>query len=167
MANAFEIGTHAVVIGVGATAVMDLWALFLRRCFGISSLDYAVLGRWIGHVARGRVTHESIGRAAPIRHERLIGWSAHYSIGVIFAAVLLAGAGLQWLDRPTLVPPLIVSWVTLIAPFLIMQPAMGLGIAASRTPRPATARLRSIVTHTVYGAGLYGSAWFWKVVADW
>jgi hypothetical protein len=39
-----------------------------------------------------------------------------------------------------------------------MQPGMGAGIAASKTPNPNVARLRSIVTHTVYGIGLYGSA---------
>ena len=42
-----------------------------------------------------------------------------------------------------------------------MQPAMGAGIAASKTPRPRVARLRSLVTHTVYGVGLYVSAWLW------
>ncbi len=41
------------------------------------------------------------------------------------------------------------------APFFVMQPAMGAGIAASRTPRPAIARLHSLVTHAVFGLGLY------------
>ena len=53
----------------------------------------------------------------------------------------------------------IASFVTLVAPFFIMQPAMGAGIAASNTARPNVARLRSIATHTVYGIGLYVSAW--------
>jgi hypothetical protein len=39
-----------------------------------------------------------------------------------------------------------------------MQPAMGAGIAASRTPNPSAARLRNLATHTVYGIGLYLSA---------
>jgi hypothetical protein len=84
---------------------------------------------------------------------------------VLFAALLLAIWGLEWLKRPTLMPPLIVSSATLVAPFLLMQPAMGAGIAASRTPRPNVARLRSVVTHTVYGIGLYASAWIWAVLA--
>jgi hypothetical protein len=36
-----------------------------------------------------------------------------------------------------------------------MQPSFGLGIAASRTPNPTQARLKSLVTHTVFGIGLY------------
>ena len=164
MDNTLNIAAHAIVIGVGATAVMDLWAAFLWRCCRVASLDYALLGRWIGHFPRGRFRHESIGQAAPVRHERLIGWSAHYTIGVVFAALLVAISGLEWLKRPTLIPALIVSSATLVAPFFVMQPAMGAGIAASRTPRPNLARLRSVVTHTVYGIGLYASAWTWAVL---
>jgi hypothetical protein len=91
--------------------------------------------------------------------------SAHYAIGVTFAAGLLAITGLEWLQRPTLPQPLIVSYVTLAAPFFVMQPAMGAGIAASRTPRPNRARLRSVITHTVYGLGLYASAWIWVLLS--
>jgi hypothetical protein len=158
MDYALNLVAHAVVIGAGATILMDLWAAFLRRSFGVASLDLALLGRWIGHFPRGRFRHESIARGAPVKGERLIGWSAHYTIGVTFAALLLAVWGVDWLDQPTLMPPLIVGWVTLVAPFFVMQPAMGAGIASSRTPRPAVARLRSIVTHTVYGLGLYAIA---------
>ncbi|MCB8813907.1 DUF2938 domain-containing protein, partial [Escherichia coli] len=76
---------RAVLIGVGATLVMDLWALLLKRLFNAPSLDYAMVGRWIGHLPRGRLTHPGIARSAPIAGERAIGWIAHYAIGVLFA----------------------------------------------------------------------------------
>jgi hypothetical protein len=57
-----------------------------------------------------------------------------------------------------LLPALIVGLITVAAPFLIMQPGMGAGIAA-KTPNPTAARLRSLATHAVFGIGLYGSAW--------
>jgi hypothetical protein len=47
---------------------------------------------------------------------------------------------------------------TVAAPFLLMQPGMGAGLAARRSPRPAAARLHSLVTHAVFGLGLYASA---------
>lgn len=165
--NALDLFARAFVIGVGATLAMDLWAAFLRRCCGVSSLDYALLGRWIAHFARGRFRHDSIAHAIPIRYERAVGWSAHYTIGVLFAVLLLVIAGAEWVQHPTLIPPLLVSTVTLVAPFFIMQPAMGAGIAASRTQRPNLARLRSLVTHTVYGVGLYASAWLWMILSRW
>jgi hypothetical protein len=48
---------------------------------------------------------------------------------------------------------------TVAAPFFLMQPGMGAGIAASRTPRPNAARLQSLLTHAVFGLGLYITAW--------
>lgn len=165
MKDLLTIIASAAVIGVGATVIMDVWALVLRRGFGVASLDLALLGRWIGHLARGTFKHERIANATPIRHERIIGWSAHYTIGVTFATVMLAIWGVEWLHAPTLMPPFIVSTLTLAAPFLVMQPAMGAGIASSRTPRPNLARLRSLATHTVYGVGLYLAALTWTVLA--
>ena len=40
-----------------------------------------------------------------------------------------------------------------------MQPAMGAGIAASRTPNRAAARMRSFITHAIFGISLYAAAW--------
>jgi len=40
----------AIATGIGATLVVDLWNLFLKRGFGIPSLDYCLLGRWLRHI---------------------------------------------------------------------------------------------------------------------
>jgi hypothetical protein len=158
MSEGLEIVVRVVLIGIGATVVLDLWNAFLKRLFGVSSLNMGMLGRWFGHFPRGRFMHDSIGEASPIPGERIIGWSAHYAIGITWAALLVAISGLDWGRHPTPLPALIVGLVTLIAPFFIMQPGMGIGIAASKAPTPNVARLKSIVSHTVYGIGLYGSA---------
>ena len=158
MSEELEVVIRAALIGVGATVMLDLWNVFLKRLFGVPSLSMGMLGRWFGHFLRGRFMHDNIAEALPIPGERLIGWSAHYAIGITWAALLLAIWGLDWARRPTLLPAMIVGLVTLIAPFFIMQPGMGLGIAASKAPRPNVARLKSIASHTVYGVGLYGSA---------
>jgi hypothetical protein len=147
-----------VLIGVGGSALMDLWALFARRAFGIQGLDYALLGRWIGHFPRGRFFHQRIAASDPIRGERPLGWVAHYSIGIVFACMLLAIWGVDWARSPTLWPALLVGLGTIVAPWFILQPGMGAGIAASRTPNPRAARLRNLATHTVYGMGLYLTA---------
>jgi hypothetical protein len=47
---------------------------------------------------------------------------------------------------------------TVVFPFFILQPSLGLGIAASKTPKPMQARLKSLATHTIFGIGLYVSA---------
>ena len=149
----------AVPIGVGATAVMDFWALSRKRLLGIPPLDYGLVGRWLAYVARGRFRHDRISASPPVRGERLIGWTAHYLIGIALAALLLALWGLEWARRPAIGPALIVGIGSVTAPFLLMQPGMGAGIAASRTPRPAAARLQSVVTHAIFGLGLYAAGW--------
>lgn len=158
MSAAAELALRAVVIGAGATATMDLWAAALRR-MGVPSLDLAHLGRWIAHLPRGRWAHASIARAEPVRGERLLGWTAHYSIGVGFAALLLAWSGLGWARSPTPLPALLVGVVTVLAPWLVLQPAIGAGVASSKTARPLFNATKSLVTHTVFGLGLYASAW--------
>jgi len=158
MYDAVTLPLLAVAIGAGATLAMDLWGLAQRVWFGIKPLDYGMVGRWLGHMPRGRFFHDAIGQAPAIPAERLIGWIAHYLTGIVFAGVLLAVWGPQWACRPTIGPALIVALVTVAFPFLLMQPGMGAGIAASRTPKPGIARLRSIVTHAVFGLGLYVSA---------
>jgi len=158
MSNTVEFALRAALIGAGATAMMDIWALCRGRFLGVPAFSYGLVGRWLGHIARGQFAHDSIAKASPIRGERLIGWAAHYAIGVVFAALLLAIWGLDWARRPTLLPALLVGLVTLAAPFFLMQPGMGAGIASSKTPNPNAARFRSLVTHLVFGIGLYASA---------
>lgn len=158
MDEAIEFAVYSIVIGVGATVLIDLWALALTRSFGIPSMNWALVGRWIGHMPAGRFVHDGIGKSTPINGETAIGWIAHYAIGVAFAGVLLAIWGLDWARAPALFPALIVGWATIAAPFFLMQPGLGLGIAAAKTPKPAVARLRSLLTHTVFGFGLYLSA---------
>ena len=148
-----------LIIGIGATAVMDLWGIARKQLLGIASPDYGLVGRWLAHMTRGRFRHESIAAAPPVHGERLIGWVAHYLIGIAFAAVLIGIWGLAWVQRPTISPALIVGIGAVAAPFLLMQPGMGAGIAASRTPRPAAARVQSLITHAVFGLGLYAAGW--------
>lgn len=158
MTEQIEFVLRSVLIGVGATAAIDVWNFFLRRVFGVRSLDYRMLGRWIGHLPRGEIVHDSIAKATSIRGELAIGWIAHYLIGETFAALLVAIWGLEWARSPSLLPALLVGLVTVVAPFFVLQPGMGAGIAASKTPNPNVARLKSLATHLVYGIGLYGTA---------
>jgi hypothetical protein len=146
-----------LLTGIGATAVTDLWSVVRLRLFGMASPNYALVGRWVAWLPRGRFFHEPISATPPVRGERLIGWMVHYLIGIAFAALLPGVWGPEWIRQPTLLPALLLGIGTVAAPFLVMQPAMGAGIAANRTPRPAASRLQSLITHTIFGLGLYAS----------
>jgi hypothetical protein len=153
-----EMLLRVVALGVGATLVMDAWVLLLKHLFGVTGLDYRFVGRWIGHMTRGQFAHASIKSAPAVTGETLIGWVAHYTTGILFAAGLVAVWGQNWLTAPTIFPALATGIVTLAAPFFVMQPALGLGFAGSRSPNPAQARARSLITHTVFGIGLFLTA---------
>ena len=148
----------AILVGIGATVVIDLWNLFLKRAFSIPSLNYCLLGRWLGHMTEGTFRHTSIGAAAQKPFECTTGWIAHYTIGVVFAVVFVVLVSSDWLARPTLGPALLYGIGTVLFPLFIMQPSFGLGVAASRTPNPSQARLKSLGTHAAFGLGLYASA---------
>ena len=131
-----------LVIGAGATLVMDGWGVVRKRLLGMSAMDYGLVGRWLAYLPRERFRHERIAATPPVRGERLIGWTVHYLTGIAFAGVLLALWGIDWARNPTLAPALMVGIGSVAAPFLVMQ-----------------ARVQSLVTHTVFGLGLYAAAW--------
>lgn len=154
----------SVAIGIGATAFMDAVAWFQRRFFGIPGLNYALVGRWVIGLSNGRVFHHTILQSPPRRYERAMGWSFHYCTGVGFVSLMLMLVGSDWPLAPTLWPPVLIGVLSLSAPFLIMQPAFGFGLAGSKTPSPWGARHRSVVAHLSFGVGVYGAGLIWAQV---
>ncbi len=159
-----EFWKHALAMGLVATALIDIWGIARKRLLGTPAPNYALLGRWLGHMPSGRFHHHAIAAVPAVRGERLIGWTSHYLVGIAFAALLLCAWGLEWVQHPTLMPAVVVGIGTVAAPFLVMQPGMGAGIAARRTPRPHAARMQSLVTHTLFGIGLYIGGWISHVL---
>jgi len=145
----------AILIGIGATIVMDIWALVRKKLFGVPLANYGLVWRWIAHMPSGQFYQENINKTPPVYAEHTLGWVLHYLIGVIFAVLLVAIYGVQWIENPALMPALVFGIVTVIAPLFLMQPGLGAGIAASRTPQPNIIRLHSLIMHSVFGLGLY------------
>jgi hypothetical protein len=148
---------HVALVGLGATVLMDLWLWGLKR-LGVPTLSFALVGRWVGHLARGQWAHTAIAKAPPVRHEAALGWLVHYGVGLAFAAVLVAWCGIGWLQQPSVSAALAFGVGSAVVPLFVMQPAMGAGIASRKTPAPLKNCLKSLATHTVFGVGLYLSA---------
>jgi len=144
-----------ILIGIGATLTFDLWGLLLKHTFKIAPSNFCLVGRLILYMPEGTLKHSKIGSVPQKSAECVAGWLAHYLIGIAFAIIFVAFTGTDWLQRPTLIPAIVFGVVTVLAPFFIMQPALGLGVAASKTVNPMQARLRSLMNHTVFGGGLY------------
>src|SRR5512134_3787916 len=112
-----ELFMDSILIGTGATLVMDARTLLRKRLFGTPLADYGLVGRWIAWMPRGRFRHERIAATPAVHGERLIGWTAHYLIGIGFAAGLLALWGTNWAREPKLGPALLFGIVSVAAPF--------------------------------------------------
>jgi len=154
---------HVVLIGVGATAVMDLWLLLLLWLKVPTS--FRLIGRWIGNMPRGKFAHASIAKAPPVAGEVGLGWLTHYAVGIAYACLLVCVQGIEWSRQPSLLPALSVGVGTVVVPLFAMQPAMGGGFAASRTPAPLKTCVRSVANHAVFGTGLYLAALFIQWIA--
>jgi hypothetical protein len=148
---------RVVLVGVGATVLLDVWLGLLER-LGVPTLDIALIGRWVGHAFRGTFVHPSIRGAVRIPGERALGWIMHYAVGIVFAALLFAVTGTAWSQNPSPRAAVIVGVLTVLFPLFVMQPAMGAGFAASKTPSPWKSCARSIASHAIFGVGLYVSA---------
>jgi hypothetical protein len=151
--------SSAILMGLGATLTFDLWGAFLKRAFKITPSNICLVGRWLRYMPAGTFTHANIVSAPPKSAECAVGWMAHYLIGITFASVFVVIVGSSWLQHPTLLPAILFGAATVLAPFCLMQPAMGLGFAAARTAHPAQARLRSLMNHIAFGVGLYLFGW--------
>ena len=147
----------ALVIGIFATALLDLWNLLLNRLFGFPLPNWGMVGRWFGHLAKGRFLHTPIAHSPAFRQEQMMGWIGHYLIGIVFAAALLLIWGMAWARSPTLMPALIVGWVTILCGWLILSPGLGNGFAAAKTANPLRARLLNVAGHTIFGLGLWSA----------
>jgi hypothetical protein len=122
-----------------------------------------MVGRWIRYMPEGIFRHANISAAPQKSAECMIGWIAHYMIEIAFSLAFVALAGSNWLQHPTLIPAILFGVITVLAPFFVMQPAFGFGVAVSKTSNPAQARLRSLMNHAVFGVVLY----FFGLVMSW
>jgi len=153
-----EILWRSVVIGIGATALMDVWALFLHAAIGQPLPNWGFVGRWVWHLRRGKVFHDDIAAAEPFASEMALGWVFHYAVGIAYALILVAIVGTDWLVAPRFLPAWIWGLVTVGAGWFLLAPGLGAGWALAKTPNPGKGRLLNLIAHTVFALGLYGTA---------
>ena len=154
----WELIWRGSIIGIGATLAMDLWAMFLTLAFRQPKANWAPVGRWFYHLKFGTVFHQTIADAAPYRHEQALGWIAHYAVGIAYGIILVLALGSSWLAEPTLLPAWIWAIATVAAGWFLLQPGLGLGWAASKTPNPNKVRALNLLAHTAFGLGLWLTA---------
>ena len=160
-----SIAFRGLVIGLLATVLIDVWALVLKHLLKLPTTNWAMVGRWVGHLPEGRFVHRKIADATPVAGEAPLGWATHYAIGLVY------GVGYLWLMRdvvaqpPGLVSAIAFSVVLLAAPWFVLLPGIGAGILARRAPKPWLMRAINVSVHVVFGVGLYAGWWLLDQIA--
>ncbi len=153
-----ELLLKGVAIGIGATVLMDVWAIVLWKVFRQGRPNWAPVGRWFWHLKDGTVFHDDIGKAEPYSGELALGWIGHYAVGILYGVILALVMGAGWFAAPTFLPAWILGIVTVGAGWFLLQPGLGIGVAASKLPNANTVRALNLVAHTIFALGLYGTA---------
>ena len=144
-----------LVMGLGGTIAMDLWALALNRAARVPLANWGNVGRWVVHLFNGKVFHDDISAASAIPNETAIGWVFHYVVGAIYGITFAIGAGAAWFAAPAFVPVWIFALVTIAAGWFFLHPGLGLGVALSRTATPWKGRIMGLIAHTWFGLGMW------------
>lgn len=143
-----------LLIGIAATFLLDCLGLLLHYTIRIPKTEWRYIGRWFIKMQYLQFLHSPIGSSAPERYELFMGWFMHYLIGVIFSVFyfnFMAYVGIE----PSLNNATIFGALTLVFPYLIMQPALGYGFFARKHKRPILTPIMSILAHLTFGQFLY------------
>lgn len=144
-----------MISGVFATVVLDLWQRLLFAIAGVPPANWGLIGRWFAHMPRGRFVHDAIAEAEPVANEAAIGWILHYLIGIAYGFAYLGLVVLLLGGAPSLLNGFLFGLASVVIPWFLMQPALGLGVMGRRTPKPWVPTLNALAGHVLYGVALY------------
>lgn len=148
---------NGILIGIGATTVMDVWALVLSLLPGQSRPNWGLVGRWFWHLRDGQIFHDDISASKPYAHEVALGWIGHYAVGILYGIIFALYGGAAWFANPIFLPAWIFGILTVAAGWFLLQPGLGIGWAASRLPNARNVRILNLVAHTFFAFGMYGT----------
>ena len=147
----------AALVGILATATSDLGVVIGAR-LGIGGKGPRrsgpdIIGRWFGSMLQGKFTHADILQSPRLHGELALGLAIHYFIGIVFTFAF--GAILFVLHvAPTILAALLFGLATVVFPWFLMLPAMGMGRMGRGVPAPAQVGRMSLYTHLVFGLAL-------------
>jgi hypothetical protein len=140
--------------GVIATAVLDVWANVLYRVFRFPVTNWGLVGRWVRGLPFAIYRRSPISGDPSVPHEAAIGWFTHYLVGIVYAFAYFSILGAASVE-PGLRSAMLFGLVTVLAPWLVLQPGLGLGFFATGTAKPNVTRALNLIAHGVFGVGLY------------
>lgn len=137
-----------VLIGIAGTFTTDIWTLILKF-FGIHSHGLLIVGHWVTFHLPLSLQNQFAGK------ELVIGWIAHYCLGISFAFLLVLIYGKKWFQNPSVFIALMLGCITFVLSLFVIQPILGFGIAFSKYANQPIILLKVVGFHIIYSIGLY------------
>ena len=152
--RAFIVG---LIVGVLATITMDVVAVIALR-LGIAGRGPRrtgpdLIGRWVGYLLRGKFRHTNILQTPPLRGELVLGFAAHYLIGIMLTLVYL-GLLIVAHATPTVLSAILYGTATTVLPWFLMFPSQGMGWLGWDARGDAHLVRASLFNHIIFGLGI-------------
>jgi hypothetical protein len=152
--RAFIVG---LIVGVLATLTMDAVAVIALR-LGIAGRGPRrtgpdLIGRWVGYLLRGKFSHTNIQQTPPLRGELVLGFAAHYLIGIVLTLVYV-GLLVVAHATPTVLSAVLYGTATTVLPWFLMFPSQGMGWLGWDAPGDAHLVRASLFNHIIFGLGI-------------
>ncbi|MGE5305910.1 MAG: DUF2938 family protein, partial [Alphaproteobacteria bacterium] len=100
--------------------------------------------------------HKNIVKAAPVKHESVVGAATHYLVGASLALTYPALYLIFGVSLPAnhVLPGVLWGLATTLLPWIMFYPAYGWGFFGMAAPQGTRPILSPTVTHLLYGLGL-------------
>ena len=144
-----------LIVGIIATVTLDLWQQIFHLAFGVPTTNWGMIARWMGHMPEGQFTQRDIGKTSPVPYEGPLGWVIHYVVAVSLAVVYLLLMRFVFDAPPNFVSAMLYAVATVCITWFVIEPALGLGVMASKAPNRASVLTLDFTTHLSYGVGIY------------
>lgn len=145
---------QSIIIGILATLFLDLFSYLRKILFQTKPTNFGFVGRWVLTWFDGQYWHKNITQSTAKSGEMIVGWTVHYLTGIVFVWFFLMLSDLGFYPV-NLLSSIVYGLITTLAPFVILQPAFGFGYFAQQTPQPKLAMKNSLISHFIFGLGIY------------
>lgn len=143
-----------VIVAVIANLVTDLYELGLERFLG-KTRDWHLVGRWVANMLNGSLVLDPTDEMRTVSGEFALGWVFHYIVAVVYVAAYLLGVRLILGEPPSMSTAIGFGILTVVAPWFVLMPCLGVGVFAMNAAKPNFVRIASLSVHVVFGIGIY------------
>lgn len=144
----------AIIIGLLATAFLDIFSIILWAVCGTPKTEWRFIGRWFLLMPKGKFIHQHISKSESVKGELAFGWFMHYTIGASWSLIYFSIMAFMN-SQPTFLSASLFGIITLVVPYMVLQPALGHGFFAQKHPRPIAMPILSFLSHLSFGQAMF------------